>query len=63
MDLRVTRTIIDCIHDGSLVKIATEPSKIFGLHVPVSCPGVETRILHPESTWNDKVKYIIYKNF
>ena len=63
MDLKVTRKIIDAIHDGSLSKIRTEPSKIFGLHVPESCPGVETRILDPENTWSDKVNLINLKFF
>ncbi len=59
MDLKVTRKILDAIHDGSLSKVLTHSSKIFGLHVPESCPGVETRILNPENTWNDKVNLII----
>lgn len=59
MDLKVTRTILDSIHDGSLCKIPTKKSNVFGLHVPDYCPGVDSRILSPENTWNSKVIYII----
>lgn len=56
MDLKLTRAIIDSIHDGSLEVIPTTTSEIFGLHIPQSCPGVPTEILNPKTTWNDHVK-------
>ena len=61
MDLRITRKIIDSIHDGTLVNIPAKVSKIFGLHVPESCPGVDSRLLDPENTWNDKVLMLLIK--
>ena len=63
MDLRVTRKIIDSIHDGSLVKIPTKTSKIFGLHVPESCPGVDSHILNPENTWSTRVFFSAFFGF
>lgn len=57
MSLKVTRAILDAIHSGELDRVETEESPIFGLHVPTSCPGVETRILNPKNTWSDKNAY------
>jgi len=57
MDLKLTRAIIDSIHDGSLEVIPTTTSEIFGLHIPQSCPGVPTEILNPKTTWNDHAGY------
>lgn len=55
MNLKLTRAIIDAIHDEVLEKIPTKPSPLFGLHIPESCPGVPTEILDPKSTWQDTV--------
>jgi phosphoenolpyruvate carboxykinase (ATP) len=30
---------------------------VFNLHVPESCPGVESKILWPRDTWSDKTAY------
>jgi len=61
MDLKITRQIIDCIHDGTLEKVKTKTSEVFGLHIPEHCPGVADNILFPKNTWNDPV-YIYKKN-
>lgn len=55
MDLKITRQIIDCIHDGSLEKIPTKTSEVFGFHIPEHCPGVADNILFPKKSWNDPV--------
>eukprot|EP00331_Platyophrya_macrostoma_P023818 CAMPEP_0176439754 /NCGR_PEP_ID=MMETSP0127-20121128/20148_1 /TAXON_ID=938130 /ORGANISM="Platyophrya macrostoma, Strain WH" /LENGTH=116 /DNA_ID=CAMNT_0017824117 /DNA_START=1 /DNA_END=351 /DNA_ORIENTATION=- len=57
MDLRVTRAIIDAIHSGELEKTPTEQLEIFGLHVPTSCPGVDSEVLMPINTWQNKDEY------
>lgn len=57
MNLKLTRAIIDSIHDDVLDKIPTKPSPLFGLHIPESCPGVPTEILDPKNTWQDKAAY------
>ena len=38
-----------------IVEFITEP--IFGLNIPVSCPGVPTEILNPRNVWPDKTAY------
>lgn len=57
MNLKLTRSIIDAIHDDILAKVPTKKSPLFGLHVPETCPGVPTEILDPRNTWQDKVPY------
>ena len=43
--------------NGELEKVewATEP--VFGLDIPVSCPGVPYEVLNPKTTWEDKAGY------
>lgn len=57
MDIAITRKIIDSIHNGTLEKVKTNSSPIFGLHIPESCPGVNSNILNPVDTWNNKNEY------
>jgi phosphoenolpyruvate carboxykinase (ATP) len=58
MKLRITRAIIDAIHSGSLKDVPTVEDPIFGLHVPVSCPGVPSEVLVPRNAWADKDAYV-----
>ena len=60
MSLKLTRAIIDAIHDDVLDKVPTKVLPIFGLHVPQTCPGVPADILDAKSTWTDKVNTYIY---
>src|SRR5271165_2078300 len=57
MSLKHTRTLVDTALDGLLddVEFVTEPA--FGLHIPVSCPGVPTEILTPRNVWADQAAY------
>ena len=55
MDLKITRTIIDAIHDGTLEKIKTKTSEVFGFNIPEHCPGVVDSVLFPKNTWSDQV--------
>ncbi|MBI5186610.1 MAG: phosphoenolpyruvate carboxykinase (ATP) [Nitrospinae bacterium] len=57
MDINDTRSIIRAALDGSLGKAETKTDKIFGLRVPLSCPGVMKKVLRPESTWEDRGAY------
>lgn len=57
MDLKVTRAIIDAIHSGELEKVPTQQLEVFGLHVPTSCPGVDSDVLLPINTWQNKDEY------
>ncbi len=55
MSLKLTRAIIDAIHDDILLKVPTKTFPIFGLDIPESCPNVPTELLDPRNTWADKV--------
>lgn len=57
MKLAYTRAMVNAALDGDLDNIATETDPIFGLAVPVSCPGVPGDVLNPRSTWADKEAY------
>ena len=35
----------------------TNPDPVFGVHVPVTCPGVPVEVLNPRNTWADKEAY------
>jgi phosphoenolpyruvate carboxykinase (ATP) len=57
MELSLTRAIVKAILDGSLAKVETRTDAIFGLHLPVSCPGVGAEVLDPRQTWSDPNAY------
>ncbi|ORY88392.1 ATP-utilizing phosphoenolpyruvate carboxykinase [Leucosporidium creatinivorum] len=54
--IRITRSIIDAIHDDSLAKASFTPSPIFDLAVPDEIPGrdVPPELLDPRKVWSDK---------
>jgi phosphoenolpyruvate carboxykinase (ATP) len=55
--LKYTRAIVDAIHSGELMKAPTERDPVFGLEVPVSCPGVPERMMQPRHTWESETEY------
>ncbi|MBK8097992.1 MAG: phosphoenolpyruvate carboxykinase (ATP) [Planctomycetes bacterium] len=57
MSLRITRAILDAIHDGSLAKAETVEDPVFGLQMPKACPNVPAEVLNPKNTWTDKAAY------
>lgn len=57
MSLKVTRALLDAIHDGSLDNVEYETMPGFNLRVPKSAPGIDTNILMPINTWKDKYAY------
>lgn len=57
MKLSYTRALITAVLDEKLCDIGYKTHKIFGLQMPVSCPGVPVEILDPRETWADKHKY------
>ena len=59
MSLRISRTILDCIHDGSLEngEFTTMPG--FNLQVPTSMTDIDSKILMPVNTWSDKGAYVL----
>ncbi|NOT63679.1 MAG: phosphoenolpyruvate carboxykinase [Acidobacteria bacterium] len=57
MKIAYTRAMVRAALDGSLNQVATEADPIFGVHVPVSCPGVPNEVLKPRNTWRDAAAY------
>ncbi|MGB2957709.1 MAG: phosphoenolpyruvate carboxykinase (ATP), partial [Bacteroidota bacterium] len=52
-----TRAMIHVALRGALASSETTTDPVFGLHVPVSCPGVPAELLDPRNTWDDKHTY------
>jgi phosphoenolpyruvate carboxykinase (ATP) len=57
MQLAHTRAIVTAALSGRLDDVATEPDAVFGLHIPVTVPGVPDEVLQPRETWPDKAGY------
>jgi phosphoenolpyruvate carboxykinase (ATP) len=57
MSIKYTRAMIRAILDGSLAAIETRPDPVFGVGVPVACPGVPAEVLTPRNTWQDPAAY------
>lgn len=57
MKLAYTRSIIDAINNGSLLKANYTETPVFGLHIPDAIEGVPPEKLHPQNTWSDKKAY------
>jgi phosphoenolpyruvate carboxykinase (ATP) len=57
MKLAHTRAIVSAALSGRLDDVATEPDPVFGLHIPVTVPGVPDDVLQPRETWPDKADY------
>jgi phosphoenolpyruvate carboxykinase (ATP) len=55
--LAYTRAMITAALEGALDKVEYKTHPVFGMAVPVTCPGVPDAILHPRSTWPDPVAY------
>lgn len=54
MSLKITRRLLDAIHDGDLDKVEYTTLPGFNLRVPKSCPEVDNNLLQPINTWTDK---------
>ena len=57
MSLKHTRALVNAGLDGQLENVEYETEPAFGLHIPVSCPGVPTEVLNPRNVWADKEDY------
>jgi phosphoenolpyruvate carboxykinase (ATP) len=57
MKIAHTRAMIRAILTGTLADVETQPDPIFGVNVPVVCPGVPAEVLQPRNTWADKEAY------
>lgn len=57
MRLKYTRAMITAALEGKLDNVAYESCPVFGVSIPLECPGVPAEILNPRNTWTDKVAY------
>ncbi|WP_408633515.1 phosphoenolpyruvate carboxykinase (ATP) [Pontibacillus litoralis] len=57
MKLSYTRAMVQAALEGELNSTETVTDEVFGLHVPLHCPGVPDEVLIPKKTWNDESKY------
>ena len=57
MPIRVTRRLLNAALDGSLSNVEFRRDPYFGFQVPVAVPGVETEVLSPIETWNNKAAF------
>jgi phosphoenolpyruvate carboxykinase (ATP) len=57
MKLKLTRAIINAIHNGELARAPTVKDTVFGFEVPTTCSDVPADILVPRNTWKDKSSY------
>ncbi len=58
IQLRYTRAMISAALLGELDEVDYRIHDVFGLSMPVSCPGVPDEILHPMKTWQDASAYV-----
>jgi phosphoenolpyruvate carboxykinase (ATP) len=57
MKIAYTRAIVHAALNGDLDDVPTELDPIFGLPIPLACPGVPAGVLNPRNTWADKAAY------
>ena len=57
MPIKVTRALLNAALDGSLKSVTFRKDPWFGFDVPVSVPGVDSKILDPRATWADGAEY------
>lgn len=57
ISIRHTRALLNAALDGTLDGVEYVEHPVFGLRMPVSCPGIPSEILNPRNTWEDKEAY------
>ena len=57
MPIAATRALVRAAVNGELDQVETAPDPIFGLHIPVAVPGVDSTLLNPVDTWDDKAAF------
>lgn len=62
MKIEYTRAMVNAALDGSLAKVQTRPHPIFGVHMPIECPGIPSEVLSPRDAWDDKDAYDRHAN-
>lgn len=57
MSLAYTRSMVEAALEGDLNSVETTQDPIFGLQIPIHCPGVPDDVLQPRKTWADQGAY------
>ena len=57
MPIEATRALLAAALDGSLSNTPMRTDPWFGFEVPLSCPGVDAKILSPRDTWTQPHAY------
>ncbi|EIT85536.1 phosphoenolpyruvate carboxykinase [Fictibacillus macauensis ZFHKF-1] len=57
MNLSHTRAMVQAALQGELKSVETVTDPIFGLHIPIHCPGVPDQVLQPKKTWDHPEEY------
>ncbi|WP_176399695.1 phosphoenolpyruvate carboxykinase [Novosphingobium sp. B 225] len=57
MPIKATRALLNAALDGSLNEVEFRKDPNFGFEVPVSVPGVDTKLLDPRGAWADAAEY------
>lgn len=57
MSLKATRAIITAILEGKLEGVECDTMPLFNLRFPKAVEGVDSAILNPKNTWDDKAAY------
>lgn len=57
MSIKTTRACLDAIFDGSIKNVEFRKDSEFGFEVPQTLPGVDSNLLNPRNTWDDKDQY------
>lgn len=63
MKLRFTRSMISAALNGDLNDVRMQNDNIFGLNIPVECPGVPFELLNPRDAWENPADYDYKANF
>jgi phosphoenolpyruvate carboxykinase (ATP) len=57
ISLSYTRAMITAALEGALDTMEYSPQPVFGMSMPLSCPGVPEHLLNPRNTWPDPGAY------
>ncbi|MEA1972991.1 MAG: phosphoenolpyruvate carboxykinase (ATP) [Candidatus Cloacimonadota bacterium] len=57
MDIKLTRTLVNAALNGDLEKVEYIEDNRFHIFVPQTCPNVDSKILDPKNTWENKASF------
>ena len=57
ISIRHTRAMLNAAMEGKLDDVEFREDKLFGFHIPLTCPGVPDDVFEPSNAWGDKKDY------